>query len=210
MNRFRITRLAAVAIVLAALAGCETDPEIEAELERRRSPASVRGWIWDIDAPAPTAPGTLSVVDPALAESQRRQRLFEQSNIALENVQHASGGLTETGSFIILDAPPRAMTILFQTPLGDARLPITNIPPNADIYLPNVVITKSGASFAEPGALRVRIPGDQKAKTGQIVRIGEHRVEVEQVPIGELVDRRDFPAPQAPASVTGASPQPVQ
>lgn len=198
-----MSRLVLNCFVLSCLllVACEDSPERQAERERRRSPISVRGWIWDIEAPAPGAGGTMSVVNPAQAEYQRKQRLFSESNLSVVDVTYASGGLLDSGNFIILDAPPRELTVLFQTPvLGDHELPMSNIPPNADVLLPGIIIGKDGLRFAEPEKIRVRVPGPETRLTGEMAQIGPHQVPIEQMPVAQMSDRRDYPAPEPPAT----------
>lgn len=203
MSRHWTILLATCAAAAAITLACADTPELQAERERRRNPVSVRGWIWDIDAPAPGMSGTFSVTSPVAAEAERRRRLFADTNLAVENVTNASGALLENGSFIILDAPPRQLTVVFQTPvLGDHTIPMSNVPPNADVFLPGIVITSQGIRFAEPEKIHVWIPGQSGAPrpTGQMAQIGPHSVEVVEVPVADLVARRDYPTPEPPAS----------
>lgn len=201
-----------VMIVAAALilSGCADTPELAAERERRRSPISIRGWIWDVEAPAPTVPGTLSVVGE-LGDQERKARIFQQTYISIDNVTYASGGLIDTGAFVILDAPPRNLTMLIQTPVfTDYRIPMQRIPPNADVYLPGIVLDAKGVHFAEPEKLRVRIPGEKSGPTGETALIGGHEVPIETATISELVNRREYPEITPPESAQpSASAQPA-
>lgn len=202
----RMFRSAAISgLIVLGIAGCTDTPELAAERERRRSPVSVRGWIWDVEAEAPGVPGTLSVVDPVGADSQRKARIFGRTYISIENVDYASGGMIETGAFVILDAPPRELTMLIQPPvLSDQRIEMKGIPPNADVFLPGIIISAQGLRFAEPEKIRVRIPGETARATGQTAQIGPHTVPIEQVPVGDLIDRREYPEPLAPVRAGAA------
>ena len=197
-----MSKLIPICLMFTALltTACKESPEMAAERERRRSPVSVRGWIWDIEAEAPGSPGTMSVYNENQAEFQRKQRLFAETNLAVEGVTYASGGLLDSGTFIILDAPPRNLTVLFQTVLGDFTLPMTNIPPSADVLLPGIIIGREGVRFAEPEKIRVRIVGETARKTGEMAQVGPHQVPIEEVTAAEITDRRDYPTPQAPAT----------
>lgn len=210
MSRSFLNCVLVTGLLLTATAGCKDTPELAAERERRRSPISVRGWIWDIEAPAVNRSDTLSVVNPAQAEFQRKQRLFADTNMSVENVTRASGGLLDTGAFIILDAPPRSLTVLFQAPVvGDHRLPMSNIPPNADVYLPGMIIGSEGIRFAEPEKIRVRVVGPESRRTGEMAQIGPHQVPIEEVTVAEMVDRRDYPAPEVPSNFQSAPASPA-
>lgn len=193
-------RLMVIVAGVAAFFGCTDTPELAAERERRRSPVSIRGYIWDIDIPAPAMPGTLSVVDPAQADTERKARIFGQTYISIDDVNYASGGLIDTGAFVILDAPPRDVTMLIQPPVvPDQRIVMHRIPPNADVYLPGIIIDRQGLRFADPSKLRVRIPGETARGTGQTAQIGPHEVPIEEVPVSELMNRREYPEPVPPA-----------
>lgn len=200
MGRLSSIWSAVALLSIIGLTACEQTPEMDAERERRRSPISIRGWIWDVEAAAPGMRGAFSVTDPVQAEGQRKTRILAETNLSLEDVDYASGALLENGSFIILDAPPRSVTVVFQTPvLGDHSVRLQNIPPNADVLIPGIIISETGLRIAEPERLQVRVPGSQRRPTGQMATIGDHKVPIEEVPLAELVDRRDYPTPEPPA-----------
>src|ERR1700755_1816319 len=123
-------RLAIVLILLAV--ACGGAKESHAPGEVSRDPISVRGWISDIDTGA--EPGNFKTVE---TEAARRAQNFQSTNVWVENAPYVSGGVAETGAFILLDVPPGRPTITFTAPgAAAAQVVIQDAPPNCDIFLP--------------------------------------------------------------------------
>ena len=109
-----------------------------------------------------------------------------------------SGGVAENGSFILLDVPPGNVTIGLTAPGADqARIVLQNIPGNADVFIPGIVLKKGGVSVLKPQDIKVRLPAHvtQPAPTGQMASIAGVQVPVVNVPIATMVDRHDYPQP---------------
>lgn len=182
-------------LLLGACSHEKTDP---AMAQIGHDPISVRGWIADIDTGAP--PGDFLTVETAAA---RRLQNFQSTNVWVENTPYVSGGVAETGSFILLDVPPHNITITFSAPgLPASHLVIQDAPPNCDILIPGLILKPNGVAIADPKQLRVRIAAkiSKPAPTGMTARIAGIPVPVIQVPINAMVDRRDYPS--APAVIS--------
>lgn len=151
-------------------------------------PVSVRGWILDVkDAKRGE---TIEM------ELDRRSVLFQSSSVWVENVQYASGGIAENGAFIILDVPPQSATLGFNAPGAEtAKVELANIPPYADVLIPAILLENGGATVLDPKKIVVRVSGSvSKARpTGLMATVAGHRVPVLEVPVTEMMDRRDYP-----------------
>ena len=107
-----------------------------------KDPVSVRGWIADVDSGAPS--DRFRTVE---TESARRMAAFQAMNVWVEGAPYASGGVAENGSFIFLDVPPGKAAIGFSTTgVPQAVLTLENVPPNADILVPGLVLTGVGGA----------------------------------------------------------------
>lgn len=154
-----------------------------------KTPVSVRGWIADIEA---GESGTLKTVETEMA---RRVEQFQQTNVWVENAAYVSGGIAETGSFILLDVPPGNVTITFTAPvIGDSKLVLENVPGNADVLIPGLVLKRGAIAIADPSKIRVRVASRDPKPSPLKARIAGHTVAVTEVPPNELTDRRDYPA----------------
>lgn len=170
----------------------------------RSSPVSVRGWIADVELP-PT--DNFMVTDPYL-QIQRKYAMFRDTAISVEGVNYVSGGVAETGAFIMLDVPPGDSIINFQPPgLPDAQLKLRQIPGNGDVILPGLLIRGSQVVLFKPEDAMVRLPGTGTARKKLDIPayVGDQRIDVWEVPLSELTDRREYPtvttrlaAPQVP------------
>lgn len=181
MNRLLLT----VAIVLAAACSRESDSPYNID-----DPVSVRGWITDV-AGARRA----ETIEMELA---RRSQLFLSSSVWVENFQYASGGIAENGAFVVLDVPPHSSTIGFNAPGAEtAKIVLQNVPGNADVLIPNVILEPNGAKVLDPQAIQVRVPGsvDKPRPTGRTATIAGYQVPIFETPLSQLVDRRDYPEP---------------
>jgi hypothetical protein len=180
---------------LFILIGCQSEPAAGPRISR--TPASVRGWIQEIEAPQTELYKLRSATTGA---AQAKMELFAETSVVVADFQFASGGVAETGSFIVLDVPPGDINLTFTSShLGDMHLPIRNVPANADILLRGVRLTRGKAEVIDPSLVEVRVPqikGQQPPATPVLVQGKEIIPRV--VPISELEDRRDYPPPQRP------------
>ncbi len=185
-------RSAAVCALLSALCVLACSNEKHAA-PVSKDPVSVRGWIADVDTGAPN--DRYRTVE---TESARRTAAFQAMNVWVEGAAYASGGVAENGSFIFLDVPPGKTAIGFSTTgVPQAMLTLENVPPNADIFVPGLVLTPKGITVADPKAIRVRIAAKvaKPAPAGLTARIAGNDVPVMNVPINSMIDRHDYPIP---------------
>ena len=164
-----------------------------------KEPISVRGWIVDVDH------GENANFRTVETEAARKAALFRATNVWVENAPYVSGGVAETGAFLLLDVPPGTVTIEFSAPGAPAaRLRLEHIPGNADVFLPGLLLKKDSVALTEPAAVKVRMAARvQKATpSGAFATIAGQRIPVLNTPIAELIDRHEYP--NAPSS--GATP----
>jgi len=185
-----------VALFVLFLAACDGGNPGSSFKNLSMQPISVRGWIADVESPSN---GTFHTVE---TEAARRAHLFQSANIWVENTPYVSGGIAETGAFLLLDVPPGNVTITFSAPGAPAsHLVLQNVPGNADVLIPALLLKPNGVELLQPEAVRVRV-GAKIAKaraTGRSAIIAGKPVPVMEVPLGELIDRRDYPnAPGGP------------
>jgi hypothetical protein len=182
-------RRSLVAIALFLAAGCgETDPNSSQFLNRK--PCSVRGWVLDVKG--------AKHAESMELEIGRRTELFANTSIWIENTEFATGGIAENGAFVILDVPPMSATIGFQAPGADqAKLPMLNVPPTAEVFIPDVILEPGGATVRDPKAIQVRVPADvdQPRLTGKFAQIGSYQVPITEAPLNAFADRREYPNP---------------
>jgi len=158
-----------------------------------KDPVSVRGWIADVDTGAPN--DRFRTVE---TESARRTAAFQAMTVWVEGAPYASGGVAENGSFIFLDVPPGKTAIGFSTTgVPQATLTLENVPPNADIFAPGLVLTPKGIIAGDPKAIRVRLAARvaKPSPAGLTARIAGIDVPVMNVPINSMIDRHDYPIP---------------
>jgi hypothetical protein len=182
-------RLALIALLITA---CDSGTPGSSFKNLSKQPISVRGWIADVEG-AGNAP--FRTVE---TESARRVQLFQATNVWIENAPYVSGGVAENGSFILLDVPPGNVTITFSAPGAPAsNLVMQNVPGNADVLVPAMLLKANGVDLLQPDQVRVRLAAKipKPRPTGRTVTIAGRPVPVMEVPLGELVDRRDFPNP---------------
>ena len=181
-----------VIVFAAALSACGGGNPGSSFKNLSTDPISVRGWIVDVEQPAN---GTYKTVE---TESARRTAIFQGTNIWVENAPYVSGGVAENGSFLLLDVPPGNVTVTFTPPNAPAaHLVLQNIPGNADVFVPALLLKPNGIDTLQPDQIRVRM-GTKIAKaqpTGKNAMVAGRTVPIMAVPIGELVDRRDYPTP---------------
>src|SRR5688572_25735575 len=93
-----------IALVMLALAACGGEKTSDTSVYTlARNPVSVRGWILDVKGAQQE-----QIADMEIA---RRTQLFQSTTVWVENVEFASGGVAENGSFIVLDVPPNKATL---------------------------------------------------------------------------------------------------
>lgn len=174
-------------LLLVLLAACGSEEKSPMNIS---DPVSVRGWITDVkDAKR---------AETMEMEIARRTELFTSSSVWIEEFQYASGGIAENGSFIILDVPADKATLGFNAPGAEnAKLALSGIPGNADVFIPNIVLEPGGAKVLDPKAIVVRVPAsiDKPRPTGQMATVAGIQVPVMEMPISAFVDRRDYPQP---------------
>ena len=178
-----------LAVLLAACGGGDPGSSFK---NLSTQPISVRGWIADVEQPQT---GTYKTVE---TEAARLASLFRSTNVWVENAPYVSGGVAENGSFILLDVPPGNITVTFTPPgLPAAHLVLQNVPGNADVFVPGLVLKPNSVDITQPADIRVRL-GAKIAKarpTGKNAIVAGRSVPVLEVPINDLVDRRDYPNP---------------
>ena len=184
-------------LITLFLAACDAGNPGSSFKNLSTEPISVRGWIADVEQPPS---GTYKTVE---TESARRAALFQSTNVWVENAPYVSGGVAENGSFILLDVPPGNVTITFSPPGAPAEhLVLQNIPGNADVFIPGLLLKPGGVEVTQADQIRVRLGAkiDKARPNGKNAIIAGKTVPVAEVPIGELVDRRDYPNPPGTAT----------
>jgi hypothetical protein len=178
----------ATCFLAVALAACGADTTNQRPLSKE--PVSVRGWIEDVE-------GSAHSKTPEM-ETARRAELFQATSVWIENAPYASGGVAENGAFIFLDVPPGNTTIGFNAPGAEqAQLVMQNIPGNADVFVPGIILKKNGATLVKPQDVKVRVPAQisQAAPTGRMAVIAGVQIPIVNTPLAEFVDRHDYPRP---------------
>jgi hypothetical protein len=178
-------------MLLIALAACSGEPKNPNALSKE--PLSVRGWIADVETSAPS--DRFRTVE---TENARRAAAFQATNIWVENAAYASGGVAENGAFILLDVPPGNATIGLAPPgLPQLALKLENVPGNADVFIPGMILRPNGIAIADPKAIQVRVAAKigKPAPAGVLARINGIPVPVMKVPINSMIDRHDYPTP---------------
>ncbi|MGK2857641.1 MAG: hypothetical protein ACSLFQ_10590 [Thermoanaerobaculia bacterium] len=192
MNRRGLRLLFSIVLGLF-LAGCSA-PSEDASTGPGKAPVSVRGWIADVELPQNDM---LMVTDPLVAV-QKKYAMFRDTAISVEDVDYVSGGMAETGAFIMLDVPPGDSIINFQPPgLPDAQLKLRQIPGNGDVLLPGLLIRGTTVVLKNPEDAMVRLPGrgTERKRLDVLAFVGDQAIAVWEVPLGELGDRREYPTP---------------
>jgi hypothetical protein len=184
----------AILLIPLMLAVCSEKPKVPVV---SREPVSVRGWILDVEGSSGGENAPFRTVE---TEAARKIALFQTMNLWVEGAPYISGGLAENGSFILLDVPPGTVTIEFSAPplVPQAKLVLTNIPGNADVLIPGVIVKKDGSvAFADPKAIEVRTAAkiDKPHATSQKAVIAGMQVPVIETPLAQMIGRRDWPVP---------------
>ena len=159
-----------------------------------KEPTSVRGWIVDV-AGSPKAPFQTPETD-----AMRRLQLFQSANVWIDNAPYVSGGVAENGSFLLLDVPPGNITITFSAPgAPNARLVLQNIPGNADVFVPAVLLKPESVTLLDPKGVQVRLAAkvEKPVPTKLSATVAGLTVPVINTPIMQMTDRHDYPNPPA-------------
>ena len=180
------TAIVALLIVIGC-GGGEEKPNARPKLSR--TPVSVRGWIADIERTED--PTMFKTVDTEIA---RRSEVFANTNMWIEGMPFVSGGIAETGAFVLLDVPPGDVTISFATVGAEnAQLVLKNIPGNSDVLIPGLLLTKTGSKLTQPENVKIRIAGSVNRPTGKVGSVNGISIPVVEVPLRTMMDRRDYP-----------------
>jgi len=176
-------------VLLLALVACDATPPGP---RVSKDPISVRGWVVDVEG-SPNAP--FRTVE---TEAARKTHLFQSTYVDVPNAPYVSGGVAENGAFLLLDVPPGNLAIVFTAPGAPAaRLDLKDIPGNADLYLPGMLLKKDSVAFVEPKNVQVRMAAhvDKPTPTGAFAIVGGLRVPVVDTPYAQMADRHDYPIP---------------
>ena len=162
-----------------------------------KEPISVRGWIADVEDKSSN--GMFRTVE---TEAARRAATFQQTNMWIDGAPYVSGGVAENGAFVLLDVPPGNVTISFSTPrIPLARLTLTNIPGNADVIVPGMIVKQDGTIAVEnPKAIQVRVSAKVPPTPMSVASIA---VAPTLVPVNAMMDRHDYltpPSTQTPVA----------
>jgi len=92
-------------------------------------------------------------------EAARKAQLYQSINVWIEGAPYRLRRTTRrTVRSLLLDVPPGNVTISFAAPgAPDAKLVLQNIPGNADVYVPALILAKNSVKFADPAAVQVRM-----------------------------------------------------
>jgi hypothetical protein len=179
-------------ILLFALAAIACGPSNTGGPVVSREPISVRGWVTDVEG------GSSSSFRTVETEAARKFQLFKATSVWVDNAPYVSGGVQENGSFLLLDVPPGNVTINFAAPgAPDAKLVLQNVPGNADVYVPGLILKKNGVDFTDPAAVQVRVAAriDKPRVTAQKAIIAGRPIPIVESPLAQLTDRHEFPTP---------------
>jgi hypothetical protein len=177
-------------VLLLALAACTNENPNTPRVSKE--PLSVRGWLVDVEG-GPSAP-----FRTAETEAARKAHLFQATYVEVVNAPYVSGGIAENGSFLLLDVPPGKVTIVFSAPGAPAaKLEMDNVPGNADIFLPGVLLKPSSVALTDPAAVKVRLAArvDKPRPTGLAATVAGLRIPVVDTPFAQMNDRHDYPIP---------------
>ena len=181
-------------LVIACGPGDSNAPRVSKE------PISVRGWIVDVEG-AENAP--FKTVE---TESFRKTQLYTTMNVWVDNAPYVSGGVAETGAFLLLDVPPGNVTVTFSAPGAPAaKLVLQNIPGNADVFVPAILLRRDSVALLDPKGVKVRLAAkvDRAKPTGIVAHVAGVPIPVMTTPLGEMADRHDYPVRPAAARPLG-------
>lgn len=194
----RIFSLALLSSLLLFACGGSETVDREGRGSFRKGPISIRGWISEIDLGQVPERDVFSVTELNQRQTAYQRQLLEEAAMSIEGVDYASGRVLDTGAFIVLDAPPGDLLVNFQAPgVSLVQLPLRRIPPNADVFIPGVKLYPDRLEIVNPDQIVVRVPSEasERTKRPEQALVGEHAVDVWDVPLREMMDRRDMPIP---------------
>ena len=157
-----------------------------------KEPISVRGWVIDVEGSQNPSFHTVET------EAARKMQLFQSTNVWIDGAPYVSGGVQENGAFLLLDVPPGNVTITFSAPgVPEAKLVFQNIPGNADVFVPSLLLKKGGVQLLDPAGVKVRMAAhvDKPQPTRQFAIVAGLKVPVVDTPYAQMDDRHDFPVP---------------
>lgn len=181
---------ALIALTIFTLAACGGKTSESNVYSMSREPVSVRGWILDVKGAKHA-----EIMDVEIA---RRTQLFQSSSVWVEKTEFASGGIAENGAFIILDVPPLNATIGFNAPGAEtAKIVLEGVPGTADVFIPDLILEQNGATVLDPKKILVRMPAkvDKPTPSGKTAKVAGYVVPIMNTPLGQMVDRREYPNP---------------
>jgi len=165
-----------------------------------KEPISVRGWIVDVEG------GANAPFQTVETEAFRKTQLFQTMNVWVDNAPYVSGGVAETGAFLLLDVPPGNVTIVFSAPGAPAaKLVLQNIPGNGDVFVPAILLRRDSVALLDPKSVKVRIAAtvDHAKPTGAMASVAGVPVPIMTTPMREMSDRHDYPVRPAAARPLG-------
>lgn len=181
--------------LLSLVSGCG-ESKTSATSRPAKNPVSVRGWFSQVEVPK--SGDTVAITSPEI-EQARLEAIFYEANLSVDNVPYATGGIATNGSFLVLDVPPgdAQIDLVFPGLPTSLKLTLKNVPPNADVFLPNLIVTPTGVTISDPQKAKIRVvsANNSRKQTGQTAVVAGVPIAVEEVPFSELADRRNFPEP---------------
>lgn len=188
-------RSRALLLALLVLACGKESPQRSTLTALSKEPISVRGWIADVEPKSAS-----DLYRTTETEAARKAAAFQATNMWIDNAPYVSGGVAENGAFVLLDVPPGNVTISFSTPSTPlARVVLTNIPGNADVLIPGLILKRDGSVAVEdPKGVKVRTAAKVPPVKATVAGVA---VDVTQVPVNSMIDRHDYPIPPSTAPV---------
>lgn len=186
-----IRRLPLLLFAFVVAASCGGKPAKDAAM-LSKEPISVRGWISDV-AGATSGDDRMRTVE---TESARKAALFQSTYLWVEGAPYVSGNIADNGSFVLFDVPPGNITVTFQAPgAPTAHLQLQNVPGNADVLVPALLLQPTSVQVLQPEGIRVRIAGrvDKPRPTGKNAVVAGRNVPIIETPIVQMTDRHDYP-----------------
>ncbi len=182
-------------LLLVLALACGGKPDGRSPLVSKE-PISVRGWIADVE-------GSTNTFHTVETEAARKTQLFQSTNVWIDQAPYVSGGVAEDGAFILLDVPPGTNTISFSAPgISASQLKLENIPGNADVFVPAMLLKSGAVSMLDPAAVKVRLAAHIRVPrpTGATAGVAGLRIAVMETPLAQMADRHEYPNPPLSAA----------